>query len=226
MAILSNNPLMLSKAGGELTAENKAKDEHLRYQRQFFDKNVHFFTRPIPEDVEERTALIVAAANLTSDSRVLDVGTGTGVLLKYFLQAGVKPENIVACDLSEQMMDEAKARYGGVNFVLGCVTELPASTGPFDAIFFNACFANLFDPKGTLGHVRDLLKSEGRIIISQPIGRQFVEQLHHYEPQLVPHHLPTGEELRSWCDGLQLHLAQFRDEGKFYLAVVCRADAT
>jgi ubiquinone/menaquinone biosynthesis C-methylase UbiE len=204
-------------------ADNKRKDEHRQYQRQFFDKNVHFFTRPIPEDVEERTALIVEAADLNAGSHILDVGTGTGYLLKFFLQAGVKPGNIVACDLSEQMMAEAKIRYAGITFFLGCVTELPPSFDQFDAIFFNACFANLFDPKGTLGHVRQYLKPGGRIIISQPVGRQFVEQLHHYEPQLVPHHLPTGDELNAWCEDFELKVSQFHDAGKFYLAVVSEA---
>lgn len=201
-------------------SQKKTPEQHREYQKQFFDKNVEFFTRAIPEDVEERTAMIVDAAQLGEGSRVLDVGTGTGVLLKFFLAAGMKPENIVGCDLSEQMMAEAKQRYPEVGFFLGCVTELPQQFRDFDAIFFNACFANLFDPKGTLAHCVHYLKKSGRVLISQPVGKQFVEQLHHYQPELVPHHMPTREELDAWSKELHLEVKQFRDEGKFYLAVL------
>ncbi len=201
-------------------SNSKAREAHQAYQKEFFDKNVGFFTRPVPEDVEERTAAIVAAAGLTFDARVLDVGTGTGVLLKFMLAAGVKPENIVACDLSQQMIAEAKERYPEVNFQLGDVTELPPSLGKFDAIFFNACFANMFDPKATLEYVAQFLTDNGCVVISQPVGRGFVDQLHEYEPQLVPHHMPTRAELDSWCDEFKLHLRQYRDEGKFYLAIL------
>lgn len=204
-------------------SDSKAREAHQAYQREFFDKNVGFFTRPIPEDVEERTALIVDAADLVESSRVLDVGTGTGVLLKFMLDAGVKAENIVACDLSEQMLAQAKERYPQVNFHLGDVTELPASVGKFDAIFFNACFANMFDPQATLEYVSHFLTDRGCIVISQPVGRGFVEQLHEYEPQLVPHHMPTDKELDAWCAEFNLQRRQFRDEGKFYLAVLTLA---
>lgn len=201
-------------------SDTKAREAHQAYQKEFFDKNVGFFTRPIPEDVEERTALIVEAAGLTAGSRVLDVGTGTGVLIKFMLAVGVKPENIVACDLSQQMIAQAQARYPQVNFHLGDVTELPSSVGKFDAVFFNACFANLFDPKATLEYVSHFLTAGGCIVISQPVGRGFVEHLHEYEPQLVPHHMPTGDELNAWCTEFNLHRREFRDEGKLYLAVL------
>lgn len=201
-------------------SQDHERQRHHVYQQDFFDKNVEFFTRPIPEDVEQRTELIVSQVGLSEHSRLLDVGTGTGVLIKHFLAHGVQPHNIVGCDLSKQMMEQAKAKSPGSSFWLGDVSELPSEFGKFDAIFFNACFANLYDPKATVGIVRSRLNTGGHIVISQPVGRQFVEQLHHFEPQLVPHHLPSNDELVSWCREFKLSLSHFRDEGKFYLAIL------
>ena len=53
--------------------------QHNAYQVQTFEKHLAFFREPIPDDIDQRTASIVAAAELRPADRVLDVGTGTGV---------------------------------------------------------------------------------------------------------------------------------------------------
>ena len=59
-------------------AERRA---HAELQRNYFDNIACGFTQPIPADVEARTQTIVGAARLGEESRVLDIATGTGVLI-------------------------------------------------------------------------------------------------------------------------------------------------
>jgi cyclopropane fatty-acyl-phospholipid synthase-like methyltransferase len=56
----------------------------------------------LPEGVPERLKRIVASARLVKGDAVLDVGTGTGILVPL-IQA-YEPEVIFACDLSEAML--------------------------------------------------------------------------------------------------------------------------
>ncbi len=103
------------------------RQRHNRYQQRIFDTSVECFRQAIPADVEKRTEQIVAAANLGAGDRVLDVGTGIGVLIPYIQRCGVG--RIVGCDLSAAMLSEAQERYPNVRFWCGDVVDIPREMG-------------------------------------------------------------------------------------------------
>lgn len=194
--------------------------EHVDYQRCYFDENVNFFRQPIPAEIQERTREIVRAAALAADNKVLDVGTGIGVLIPYFMENGVVPSAITGCDLSSEMLAEAQKRYPAANFWQGDLLEFPLNYRLFDAIFFNACFGNFFDQLSALEHCVKLLLPKGQIVISHPLGNPFVAQLKAQDPRLVLKLLPNEAELTNWCKLLDVELKIFRDEDDFYLAIL------
>ncbi len=197
--------------------ENKHKD-HVNYQTDYFNTNHDFFRGPIPQDVVERTKKIILAAGLDATSRVLDVGTGMGVLIPHLQTVGVKAVNIVGCDLSQNMLAEARRRYAGVSFWQGDFAMLPTDYGQFDAVFFNACFGNLFNPQEAVANAAARLKTGGKIVISHPMGNRFVRQLKESDPKLVLFLLPAKFELTEWSERLNLNLCLFLDEDELYIA--------
>jgi ubiquinone/menaquinone biosynthesis C-methylase UbiE len=201
---------------------SESKRKHVEYQTSYFDNNCEFFRQEIPQEVVERTKQIVAAARLTPQSRVLDVGTGMGVLITHFRAHGVQPKNIVGCDLSEQMLAEAQRRQPESQFWQGDFAELPQSMGVFDAIFFNACFGNFFDMRATAENAAQRLAPGGRIVISHPMGNRFVIQLKTQDPRLVLHALPKKAELEGWCAAMGLALEHFQDEPDLYIGILKR----
>ena len=196
----------------------ETRQAHNRYQQRVFEKNVDFFKQPIPEDVQRRTAEIVAAANLKSGDRVLDVGTGIGVLIPHIQRFGVR--DIIGCDLSEPMLAEARRRYPEVQFWCGDIVDFPKTLGPFDAIFFNAVFGNMWDQRETLKVSAGLLKKNGRIIISHPMGAAFADKLAAEDPKMIPHPLPSRMRLEELILDLPLEVRCFRDESDTYLGVI------
>lgn len=197
-----------------------SKQEHIEYQKRYFDKNYEVFRQPIPSEIEERTRMIVQRSGLGENSRVLDVGTGIGVLLKHFTAAGVSEQNITGCDLSENMLAEARTRYPQANFWHGDFAEFPSEKGPFDAVFFNACFGNFFDRDKTVEAATKLLEAGGRLIISHPLGNKFVSQLQEQDPKLIVELLPDQAKLQDWSDKLGLKLVDNEDQEDLYLAVL------
>jgi ubiquinone/menaquinone biosynthesis C-methylase UbiE len=193
---------------------------HAELQRKYFDKLAYGFTQPISADVEERTRRIVRAAKLHDESRVLDVATGTGVLIAHFAAAGVNANNIAGCDLSANMLELARSRYPEVQFWQGDYYEFPLDMGKFDAIFFNGCFGNLYDPDAAIERGGLLLNSGGRLVIGHPLGATFVGQLRANEPSLVPHLLPDRDRLLEWSSRHNLNLEIFVDEPDLYVAVM------
>jgi SAM-dependent methyltransferase len=199
--------------------ESKA---HAEQQRAYFDQRTFVFAQPIPAAVQKRTRTIVEAAGLDSQARVLDVGTGIGVLVPHFLSQGVRPQNITGCDLSPNMLHEARRRYPDVRFWQGDFLEFPSDFGTFDAIFFNACFGNFYDQGKVLEKAAALLSGDGSLVISHPMGARFVAQLRAAEPEIVPHCLPGRQVLLEWATGLGLILDTFVDEADLYIAILGR----
>ncbi len=198
----------------------KSRAEHIEFQRSYFNRVVEFFRQPLPDDVGKRTREIVRLAEVSSYDRILDVGTGTGVLVGYFLEFGVPASAITGCDLSTEMLEEARQRYPEVTFIQSDIDELPMNTGPFTRAFFNGCFGNMYNPVATLLRTSKMMAAGGRIIISHPLGNSFVQGLKDREPDLILRLLPAEEEILNWCGQLKLNLLAFRDSGDFYLAIL------
>lgn len=208
---------------------------YINTQRQYFDQRVEIFRAPVPSAIQDRTRKIVESANLTADSRVLDVGTGVGVLVAHFLEFGVKPSNIVGLDLSQEMLRGASSRFPDVFFYQSDIADLHLPLPQefpdglargddhakcFDVVFFNACFGNMWNQQEALMAAAHLLDHGGQIVISHPLGARFVDTLHQNEPHIVPHRLPDKTKLEALCleSKLTVVSADIRDE--FYLVIL------
>lgn len=204
-----------------MSKPDEQRIEHVEYQRRYFDKNCDVFRQPIPKEIEKRTRMIAASARLNSASHVLDVGTGMGALIKHFIEFDVKPKNVVGCDLSDKMLDEAKKRYPTANFWQGDVVDFPvAEYAPFNSVFFNACFGNIFDQQGAMATASAACAKGGRIVISHPLGNEFMQKLKQHDENLILTLMPERATVEGFCTTFGLELEQFTDTPAFYLAVM------
>jgi riboflavin kinase len=194
------------------------RQQHNRYQQRVFDESVECFRQAIPADVEKRTEQIVAAAKLRAGDRVLDVGTGIGVLIPHIRRFGVR--HIVGCDLSATMLSEAQKRYPDVRVWCGDVVDIPREMGSFDAVFFNAVFGNMWNQRHALQSTSARLRPGGRIIISHPMGASFAEGLRANDPKMIPHSLPSETSIAELIRGLPLRVQYFSDQELLYLCIV------
>ena len=191
---------------------------HNAHQAEVFDRAAPFFLQPVPDDVQQRTARIVALAGLPAGAAVLDAGTGTGVLLPHLRAAGAG--RIAGCDLSPQMLAHARARHGdGAEFILSDIVDLPPDAGPFDAVFFNAMFGNVHDQFATLRAAASLLRPGGRVIISHPMGRAWHRRLGQDHPGLDLHNLPDPQAAPSLLAAAGLELLTAVDEPDLYVLI-------
>ncbi len=197
------------------------RSSHNHYQQRIFAEEADRFCVPIPGEVEERLQRIVAAAGLGGGERVLDVGTGTGVLIPHIEKYPVA--EVVGCDLSPAMLARAREQHRKATFWEGDVVDLPESLGRFDAVFLNAMFGNVWDQRATLQSVTGRLRTGGRICISHPLGARFVAELNHLDPRRTPHLLPDRQRLRVLARGIPLETLQTCDEEDFYLLVLGRS---
>lgn len=206
------------------------RQAHNEYQAQQFNSPgvIEAIGRNLPKEIDERLAQIAnAAPGLGPDSRVIDVGTGTGCLIPHLQRRGVS--DILAIDVSPGMLAELRSRFPdpgtcgndlGVRTWLGDIVDLPVYQGPVDAVLFNAVIGNVHNQHDTLTAATLLLRPGGSIVLSHPEGRQWHDQLRAKEPQLVPHALPGGAELAALTHDLPLEVTHLVDQQQLYLAVL------
>jgi SAM-dependent methyltransferase len=186
-------------------------------QRDFFSQLIHVFDPPLPEGVPARLHEIVASARIGKGSTVLDVGTGTGILIPL-IQA-YKPEVIYACDLSETMLKHLKKQYPYAVTLPGDVRDLELPNQGIDVVFLNACYPNIADKPGSFGNITRMVKQGGRIVISHPMGKSFIDLLKEKSPFPLDD-FPEEFEARALFAPYGFEIEAFTDKQDLYILVL------
>lgn len=81
----------------------------------------------------------------------------------------------------------------------------------YDAVVINACYGNFFDSDSLMNAGAVALKSGGIMVISHPLGSDFVKDLHEHSPDTVPTLLPSSEALQGMINQHGFSITQFID---------------
>jgi ubiquinone/menaquinone biosynthesis C-methylase UbiE len=190
-----------------------------RLQQNSFDKIYKLFEPPLPEGVPERLEKIVAHGRITRGDTVLDVGSGTGILIPIIKK--YRPGGIHACDLSEEMLKQLKTNYPDVKTIMADVRDISLPEGSIDAAFINACYPNIADKTGAFSNLSRMMKANGRIVISHPMGKSFIRSL----KEVVSFPLdefPEKTEADDLFKPFGFEIETFIDEPELYILVAIK----
>ncbi len=93
--------------------------------------------------------------------RVLEIGCGTGDLL-----ASLRPTHGVGVDFSPEMIQRARQRYAGLEFIEADVHDLSSIHESFDAIILSDLVNDLWDVQQVFEQVRTLCDPHTRLILN------------------------------------------------------------
>lgn len=138
---------------------------------RFWDRIADKYSRsPVKDEESYRHTLDRVKAHLDPESRVLEIGCGTG---STALTLSESVAEIVATDISPRMIEIAarKARDGGIGNVRFAAEDTLAvgrTDGPFDAVLAFNLFHLLREPGAGIGAAMKLVRPGGLLISKSP----------------------------------------------------------
>jgi len=97
---------------------------------------------------------------------ILDVGCGTGDILRRFARAGAT--RVVGVDQSAEMLDVAKGlskNFGNIEYLQGSAEDLPLEDETFDIVVSCVSFHHFPDAVGALKEIDRVLQPLGKVMI-------------------------------------------------------------
>jgi len=191
-----------------------------RLQRETFDKLYRLFEPPLPEGVSEHLEKIVEHGKIRRGDTVLDVGSGTGILIPIIQKYG--PRWIYACDLSEAMLDQLNSKkYPNMETIVADVRDLRLPASSIDVVFINACYGNIVDKPGAFSNLGRMMKLQGRMVISHPLGKSFVRSMSERASFPIDP-FPEKPEAERLLRPFGFEIETFIDEPELYILVAIK----
>lgn len=141
--------------GTTFTADEVTAFEHTTWSRcaPGYEGGFAVLTGEAVEPLLDRAAV-------SAGTRVLDVGTGTGVAAAVATARGA---SVTGIDFSESMIGGARRLHPQLDFRVASAESLPFDDGTFDAVVANGVLHHLGEPGRALEEAHRVLGGEGRV---------------------------------------------------------------
>ncbi len=192
-----------------------------RARRDFFDARASDWEASCyPEEVRGRLLELLPCFDLAPAARVLDVGTGPGVLIPYLRRAVGPAGRVVAFDLSLPMVRKAREKpLAPQDLVLQADGHrLPFRAAVFDRVICFAAFPHFDDPALALGEMARVLRPGGRLVIAHLLSREELARHHGGHDAVADDILPDADRMRLLFRGAGLETPTIEDRPGRYLA--------
>ncbi len=195
---------------------------------------VHYFdsvadrwdSRSMPD--EDKIRFLLSVSGVKEGDKVLDVGSGTGVLLPYLSWRVGSEGHVVAVDFSQGMLDkslEKNSDLPNVSFRKADV-ETDLLPGHFDHIIMFNMFPHLRHPFTTIRRLAERnLTLDGNLLIFHSMGRTELNDLHsHHFGGNEYYRLPMISQLAERIRSEGLKTSSPIDEEDCYGVLVSRSN--
>ena len=180
------------------------------------------------QELTDFLSKLVPTFPLKRGQRVLDVGTGTGILIPFLLEAVGSTGHVTAIDFAEKMVEACKAKYANlpnVNIAVQQVENLDFPPETFDAVTCFGLFPHLENKQKALSQMNRVLKPGGKLIIAHALSSNEL-RAHHRNAAVVAHDaLPDEAEMKQLLKQAGFIEVQITDKPGSYVCLSTKPSA-
>jgi ubiquinone/menaquinone biosynthesis C-methylase UbiE len=190
--------------------------------QEYFDELAPTWDKELTPERLKCLAKIIKELGIKPGDHVVDIGSGTGVLVPL-LTAKLGTEGmVVALDVSVEMLVRAQAKDFPpiVGFAQADVMDIPLADDSMDLAVCNSALPHFGDKEKALEEIARVLRANGRLAICHTMSRQALNRLHQSIGGAVANDLlPDEFQLTSLIEKVGLRITHFEDGPERYLVI-------
>lgn len=191
-------------------------------QRDFFDSIAKEWDNII-EVNEEKINILLSKVDIKANDNILDVGTGTGVLIPFLKNLNTKGI-IKGVDISSGMLDIASQKFKDTKNVSFEALDIENSSleEKYDKIVLYSMFPHLKNKTNTIKTlVENNLNEDGKLIIAHSNSREFLNNMHKEKDKRVSEdRLIPIKNQKSLFEQVNLNVLDAYEDDEIYYLVV------
>ena len=181
---------------------------------------------------EVRAVDVIKIANLVEmvefkeGDIVLDIGSGTGVLMPLMKDAIGKKGLITEIDFAANMIDRAIEKncyLSGITYIVGDIMKFQ-SEKLFDKVIYLNFFSHVLDKLTFMLRIRELLAPNGSFIIMHDLSRATVNGIHQGSDVVKKDRLPKGLKVAEMLSGSGYEIEAMLDNDELYFIKAVKKD--
>jgi demethylmenaquinone methyltransferase/2-methoxy-6-polyprenyl-1,4-benzoquinol methylase len=171
---------------------------------------------------------IISISEINKGAKILDVGTGTGILIPFLRQKVGEEGEITAIDVSENMLEVAQRKYTYNNVFFVCKDVLQAGfpNEYYDFIICYSVFPHFNNKETAITVMAKYLKMGGKFIICHSQSRETINNLHKDASEAVAKdNLPSMEVIKGFFRNMGLKTITEIDNNEMFVIIAGKQDS-
>jgi demethylmenaquinone methyltransferase/2-methoxy-6-polyprenyl-1,4-benzoquinol methylase len=191
-------------------------------QRDFFNERAEKWDKITIHNLE-KVQYIADLLEIKSNDKILDVGTGTGIMIPFY-EKYLVDGSVVAVDYSERMIEVAKSKYPKkqhplVSFLVSDVYDLNFES-QFDLVVCYSCFPHFVDQPLAIQTCCKALKKGGRLVVAHSDSAKKINGVHmEGGVEIENDFLPSMEHLKKMLNESGLSVTFERDDESYFICI-------
>ena len=195
-------------------------------QKDFFDEKAGVWDTITVHNLE-KVQYFAELLGIQSGDRILDIGTGTGVMIPFY-EKYLVDGSVVAVDYSGKMIEAARSKYPEkehpmVSYVVSDVYELKYDL-EFDLVVCYSCFPHFVDQPLAVKILSRALRKGGRLVVAHSDSAKKINGVHmNGGVEIENDFLPSMERLKQMMRESGLTVTFERDDESYFICVARKA---